>query len=101
MRKDKTPRSQDMSVKDAFNRLLESYALEDKFAESKLMAAWGEVVGKPAARRTQKLQVRNRILYVQISSAPLRQELRMQKELVLKRLLEAAGKPVISDIIFN
>ena len=52
------------------------------------------------AKYTRNLYIRNQILYVHLSSAALRQELMMGRELLVRKLNEKVGANVITNIIF-
>ncbi|MFA6834666.1 MAG: DciA family protein, partial [Bacteroidaceae bacterium] len=45
--------------------------------------------------------IRNQILYVQLNSAPLRQELMMGREKLVRSLNKHVGATVITNIIFR
>ena len=54
---------------------------------------------KTVASRTQSLSVRQKILYVKISSGPLKKEIMMNKTKVLTLIAEKYGKGVINDLV--
>ncbi len=93
--------SETSSVKDAINALLDAYRIRGRFDESKLITSWGTLMGKPIARRTEKLFIRDKILYVKVNSAPLRNELNMAKVKVLEIIQKEFGKDLILDVIFS
>jgi Protein of unknown function (DUF721). len=75
--------------------------LADKMAESRLVRAWGDVLGAGMQRYTSNLYVRNRCLYVQLTSSVVKNELYYCREQLIKRLNEAVDRDVIDDIVFN
>jgi hypothetical protein len=79
--------------------LSENPHLNEKLAETRLIEAWGEVLGHIAMRYTTNIYVRNRRLHVHLSSAVLRGELMMCREKLIQSLNEKAGMHVISDIV--
>ncbi len=88
------------SFKDAFGKFLKSQSLEHRFTEKKLIHSWGEIMGKPIANRTTKIFIKDRILHVKLTSAPLKQELTMASEKVLDLLEKALGERVVDDVRF-
>ncbi|MDR1720200.1 MAG: DUF721 domain-containing protein [Dysgonamonadaceae bacterium] len=76
-------------------------ALSWKLAETRLMGAWKNVLGQPMNHYTTKLFIRNKVLYVTISSSVLKNELMMCREKLIMRLNEEVGKQVITDIVFS
>lgn len=75
--------------------------LETPLNECRLVNAWPEVMGPAIAAYTSGLYVRNRVLYVRLTSAALRQELMMGRELLVRSLNRRVGAQVISNIVFR
>ena len=88
------------SVKDAIESMLDSYKLRGKFDQTKLIGSWESLMGKPIARRTEKLYVKDKVLFVKLNSAPLRQELTMKKNKVLEIIHENFDKELVTDVLF-
>lgn len=55
----------------------------------------------PAAAYTSNLYIRNQTLYVHLTSAALRQELMMGREVLVRTLNQRVGATVITNIIFR
>ena len=66
----------------------------------RLLDAWPEILG-PAATYTSNLYIRNQTLYVHLTSAALRQELMMGREMLIRALNTKVGATVITNIIFR
>ncbi|MDF9831676.1 DciA family protein [Parabacteroides sp. PF5-6] len=81
--------------------LEENRALREKIYESRVERAWTEVLGDMVMRYTRNIYVKNRILYVSLSSSVLRSELSLSRERLVKSLNEQAGAEVIDDIIIR
>lgn len=79
----------------------ENRFLQQKFAESRVISAWPTVLGSALASYTTNIYLKNGILYVHLSSSVLRSELIMAKDLLIKKLNDKAGLPVVNDIIFR
>jgi hypothetical protein len=62
---------------------------------------WPEVVGYGINRYTISRSVKNGVMTVRLSSATLRNELMMSRSLLVQRINEAVGAPVLTDIIFK
>lgn len=83
------------------HQFLRRESLEGPLNEQRLLNAWPEVVGQAIATYTRSLYVRNQTLFVHLSSAALRQELMMGRELLVKSLNKKVGAEVIRDIVFR
>ena len=68
--------------------------------EQRVLDAWPEILG-PAATYTSNLYIRNQTLYVHLTSAALRQELMMGREMLIRALNTKVGATVITNIIFR
>jgi predicted nucleic acid-binding Zn ribbon protein len=94
-------RSDSKPLKAAIEEFLRSYHLDDKLNEAKVVAAWNRVVGEMIAKNTGNLRIRNRVLYVTVGSAPLRNELMFARTRILTALNKEAGARVIDEIVFK
>ena len=94
-------RTEAETVGDIITRLLKAESLEQKFDEQRVAAMWKDVVGQGINRYTVNRSVRNGVLYVTISSAPLRNELMMNRSRLVSRINDFMGHEVIHDIVFR
>jgi predicted nucleic acid-binding Zn ribbon protein len=74
--------------------------MADKLAETRLMNYWNNELSPAISRYTNRLSVRNRVLYVGLTSAVLKNELMMLREQMIINLNREAGRQVIDDIVF-
>ena len=83
---------------EQIGKLIQQYlrqeSLESPLNEQRLLDAWPQVLG-PAASYTSNLYIRNQTLYVHLTSAALRQELMMGRELLVRTLNQRVGATVI------
>ncbi|MFZ9044316.1 MAG: DUF721 domain-containing protein [Cyclobacteriaceae bacterium] len=93
-------RDTSIHIKDALSKYLKDENIDQQFNEKKLISMWGEMMGKPIASRTIGLFVKNKILFVKLSSAPLKQELTQAKTKVLQLLEQKMGTSVVEDVRF-
>lgn len=73
----------------------------DRLAENRLISSWEKVLGAPIARYTQDLHIRNRCLYVKLTSSVVKNELMYCRERLVKNLNDVAERDVIDNIIFT
>ncbi|MCX7745093.1 MAG: DUF721 domain-containing protein [Flavobacteriales bacterium] len=91
----------EFSMKEAIAQLIKSYRMDDKMLELKLADMWRELMGKMIASKTTGVIYKNRILSIQVNSAPLRNELMMIRSEIMERLNEKLGVNLIDDIQFR
>lgn len=94
-------RANDISLKEAIERLVKTYKIEGKLNEVKLLNSWEKLMGTMVANRTNEIFIRDRKLFVLLSSASLREELNMNRQKILQLLNQEAGAEVIDEVVFN
>ncbi len=82
-------------------KYLRQESLEGPLNEQRLLNSWEEVLGPTIASYTKELYIRNQTLFVHLTSASLRQELMMGRELLVKNLNQKVGAQVITNIVFR
>lgn len=93
--------SEAKSIGEIMSEYLNPKELDDSINERRLEAMWGDVVGPYINRLTLRRWVKSRVLHVVIASAPLRNDLMINRSSLVRRLNEAAGTSVIDDIVFR
>ncbi|MDR2805712.1 MAG: DUF721 domain-containing protein [Dysgonamonadaceae bacterium] len=78
----------------------ENPLLADKLAEMRLIHYWNNRMSSAISRYTGNLFVKNRILYVQLKSSVLKNELMMHREQMITNLNREAGRSIIDNIVF-
>ena len=90
-----------LSIKEIIAQFIDVNDMGQKLDETQLIRLWPKIAGETVNSYTQSLQVRNRTLYVHLSSAVLRNELMMLRNELLRRYTEEFGHPVIDNIVFR
>jgi predicted nucleic acid-binding Zn ribbon protein len=93
-------RTNDKTLKEAIDQLLNVYKLRRKFDETSLIAAWPELMGKAVANRTTQIYIRDRKLFIKVNSSVLKNELVMIRSEIIKRMNERAGSVVLDELVF-
>jgi hypothetical protein len=88
------------SVGESLQDLIRVYRLQGKLTQARIIDAWPELMGRPVALKTTELYFQNRILFIRISSAPLRNQLYLGRSEILARVNEAAGDAIIDEVVF-
>ena len=88
------------SLKEAIDELLNAYKLRGKYNETHIVAAWSRIMGPAIANRTNKIYVKNKKLYIQLNSAPLKNELSMSKSKILEILNKDVQQELLEEVVF-
>lgn len=92
-------KSDTVSLKDALSELLNTYRLNSRFTQTHLKSNWEEIAGKAVAKRTSDIFFKKEIMFIKVSSAPLKQEMNYAKPALLARIQERYGKDMVHEII--
>lgn len=82
-------------------RLLRNEGLETPLNERRLANSWTQVLGPEIAAYTKNVYIRNQVLYVELASSVLRQELLTGKRRLMQCLNDSVGAQVITDIVIR
>lgn len=85
-------------LRDVLMAFLRAEGLETPLLEYRITQAWSEVMGEAVSRYTRQVYVRGGQLHVQLTSAPLRQNLMMEHRRIAQMLNDHVGAYVISDV---
>ncbi len=89
------------SLATVLKELIDEMGIGQKIDEMRAVEMWTILAGEHINRHTTKTWIKNGQLYVVLSSSVWRHELHLQRSLWLKRLNEALGKDVVSEIVFR
>jgi predicted nucleic acid-binding Zn ribbon protein len=99
--KDHSGRKKEVApLEEAFEELLKTYRIKDKFDERLVIQAWPEMMGNTVAKRTESLYIKDKKLFVKINSGPVKKELAMNRSKVLELISSRFGDKLILEVIF-
>ena len=94
-------KSEPSTIGEAISEFLKHSRIENKFDQTNLINQWEKVMGAPIAKRTTKIYIRNKKLFVHLSSAPLKHELNMSRDRILLLLTKELGKPIVNEVVIK
>ena len=86
---------------EALERLARSLGIRRTLDEYGVLEAWPAVVGERVAAVSRAMHMENGVLFVQVTTAPWRAELSMQRQEIAGRLNAALGKRLVREIRFR
>ncbi|WP_313580715.1 DciA family protein [Chishuiella sp.] len=90
-------RSNQQTLGQALEHFIKQSGKEELIWEVKAEEAWFAVMGKFFEKYTDRVEVRQRILYVKINSPAMRQELLMGKSKIIANINEEIKKDFLVD----
>jgi predicted nucleic acid-binding Zn ribbon protein len=93
-------KSNEYTLKEAIEELLNTYAIKKKVDQTKILQSWAKVCGDIIDKHTEKIYIKNKILFVKVDSASLKNELFYAKSKLIKHLNNEVGDNILEDIVF-
>jgi len=94
-------RSNTQSLSEVLKEYVEQNRIDRKLKEMDVVEGWEQLLGKTIAHYTKNIFIRNKVLYVEISSSVVKNELFLMREEICRRINENAGEEIIRRIIFK
>ena len=94
-------RSNTQSLSEVLREYINKNRIERKLKEVDAVQSWENLLGKTIARYTRNIFISNKILYVEISSSVVKNELVMMREEIRRKINEQAGEELVSRIVFK
>ncbi|HEY4539928.1 MAG TPA: DUF721 domain-containing protein [Faecalibacter sp.] len=91
-------RQNTQSIGEAFDYFMKANGKEELMWEVKAEEAWHTVMGKFFEKYTDRVEVRQRVLYVKINSPAMRQELMYGKSKIIANINEEIKKDFLMDV---
>lgn len=93
-------RSNFQSIKDVLKDVLKEDRFRTKLGEAKLIEYWGKAVGETIEKETSNLYIKNKKLFVKISSPLAKNDLMYRRKELINILNNHVEENIINDIIF-
>jgi predicted nucleic acid-binding Zn ribbon protein len=93
--------SNEFTLKQAIEALINNFKIEERLNETAIITEWERIVGKMVARHTSKIYIKNKVLFVELDSAALRNELGYAKTRLIAAVNAEVKANVITDIVFS
>ena len=92
-------KSNEQSLKEVIDDLLDAYKLRGKFNQKKIIHSWERVMGKTIANRTEAVFFKDDKLIIKLNSSVLREELSFSKNKIIQLLNEDIGEEVVKEVV--
>ncbi len=89
------------SVGDVLKHIIEANKLQVGIDQITVKEAWISLMGNGVNSYTKEVTLRKNTLYVELTSAVLRQELSYGKEKIIRMINEEFRRDVVKEIVFR
>ncbi|HPD95876.1 MAG TPA: DUF721 domain-containing protein [Tenuifilaceae bacterium] len=83
---------------EAIKAFVEKMKLSEPMNEASLKNDWHKITSPQIAKNTDDLRLKNSVLYIKTNSAALRQELLMQKQLLVSKINQFYNTELVKEI---
>ncbi|WP_223034037.1 DUF721 domain-containing protein [Hanstruepera marina] len=90
-----------LNMAEALKEFVETNRLEKGLDAVNVQDAWKNMMGNGVNNYTTAIQLKGDILYVQLSSSVLREELSYGKQKIIEMLNESLGKILIKKLVLR
>jgi hypothetical protein len=90
-----------LPISDIIKDFVDTNRLQTGLDKVNVQDAWAQMMGNGVNNYTTAVQLERDILYVQLSSSVLREELSYGKDKIITMLNEAIGKEVIKKLVLR
>ena len=75
--------------------------LYHQMLEARVERLWGELFGTSVAKATSNVYIKNRVLYVSLTSSVIRSEMLVIRKRIVETLNNHAGSDVIDEVVIR
>ena len=86
-------------IGSAIQQLLKEFHIKSRFDEANVVSSWERLVGKPIAKRTKRVFVRDRVIFVELDSPSLKNDLQYHKTQILEIFRREFGADTVGDLV--
>jgi predicted nucleic acid-binding Zn ribbon protein len=94
-------KSQTRKIGEVITECLRELQIDRKLKEVNIVSQWESIMGKMVSSRTSQLYIRNHVLYIQVTSSVLKNELLMMRQQIIDKLNENAGEKIIDNLVIR
>ena len=88
-------------IEDILKEFVKTNNLQSGLDKVNAREAWANLMGNGVNNYTTAIELKHEILYVQLSSSVLREELSYGNEKIVKMLNESIGKDVVKKLVLR
>ncbi len=89
------------TVKEIIQSYIEDVDPDKQLVKAKIINLWNETMGETIAKRTKKIYIIKKTLFVYLDSAIVKSELYYMRQAILEKISAKFGKNIVEKIIFK
>ena len=93
-------KTNDKSLKEAIEQMLNVYKIKRRFDETGIVSLWPQLVGTSVANRTKEIFIRDKRLFLRIESSVIKNEWVMMRSQIIQKINDEAKTELVVEIVF-
>lgn len=89
------------AIGDILNEIIKTNKLEPGLNQISVADAWKNLMGNGVNNYTKNVLLKGSTLYVELTSAVLREELSYGKDKIIRMINEELGKEIVKDVVLR
>ena len=89
------------TIDDVVGKTMQGLGLKDRFNEEQVFDAWSELVDDFVATNARPVELRRKVLHIQVLHSTIHYELERMKSKILEKMQAKFGKENIRDVRFR
>ena len=94
-------RSNTQTLSAVLKEYISEMRMETKLKEVEIVQSWEELLGKTVARYTRNIYISRKVLYIELTSSVVKNELFMMREEIREKINSQAGETIVNKIVFK
>ena len=91
--------SEEEKLSDVVDKFINNFGLKKRFIEQEIILIFNKQMGPFLMKKVKNVYVRDGKLFLKLSSAPFKEEIRMQKTKLIKQLNNELGSNYVIDVV--
>jgi hypothetical protein len=91
--------SEEEKLSDVVDKFINNFGLKKRFIEQEIILVFNKQMGPFLMKKVKNVYVRDGKLFLKLSSAPFKEEIRMQKTKLIKQLNNELGSNYVIDVV--
>jgi predicted nucleic acid-binding Zn ribbon protein len=94
-------RNETQSLGSVIKEFLKDKNFDGKLAEVDAVNSWEKIIGRPVARATTSIYIKDKTLYLHLKSSVVRNQLFMMRSDIIRAMNEHAGMEIVTAIVLK
>lgn len=87
-----------IDINSILDNMYKRYHLDSKVIEMKIKEEWGNLFGEIIQKHTSEITMKDKTIYIKVDNPPLKNELFLQRHLIIGKINEHFGEVVVEKI---